>query len=64
MPLILDHISQIYNADTEHPGKALEEALTFGQLLTVKIENMKEQHRKAAEKYEREKAKNILPNIA
>ena len=42
---------------TEHPGKALEEALTFGQLLTVKIENMKEQHRKAAEKYEREKAK-------
>ncbi len=42
---------------TENPGKALEEALTFGQLLTVKIENMKEQHRKAAEKYEREKAK-------
>ena len=42
---------------TEHPGKAIEEALTFGQLLTVKIENMKEQHRKAAEKYEREKAK-------
>ena len=42
---------------TENPGKALEEALTFGQLLTVKIENMKEQHRKAAEKYEKEKAK-------
>lgn len=42
---------------TEHPGKALEEALTFGQLLTIKIENMKEQHRKAAEKYEQEKAK-------
>ena len=42
---------------TEHPGQALEEAVTFGQLLTVKIENMKEQHRKAAEKYEREKAK-------
>ena len=42
---------------TEHPGQALEEAVTFGQLLTVKIENMKEQHRKAAEKYEKEKAK-------
>lgn len=42
---------------TEHPGKAIEEALTFGQLLTVKIENMKEQHRKAAEKYAAEKAK-------
>ena len=41
---------------TEHPGKAIEEALTFGQLLTVKIENMKEQHRKAAEKNEKEKA--------
>ncbi len=43
---------------TENPGKALEEALTFGQLLTVKIENMKEQHRKAAEEYEKEKARN------
>ena len=42
---------------TEHPGKAIEEALTFGQLLNVKIENMKEQHRKAAEKYAAEKAK-------
>lgn len=42
---------------TENPGKALEEALTFGQLLKVKIENMKEQHRKAAEEYEKEKAR-------
>lgn len=42
---------------TENPGKALEEALTFGQLLTVKIENMKEQHRKANEEYEKAKAK-------
>lgn len=41
---------------TENPGQALEEAITFGQLLTVKVENMKEQHRKAAEKYEKEKA--------
>ncbi len=40
---------------TENPGKAMEEALTFGQLLTVKVENMKEQHRKAAEKFEKEK---------
>ncbi len=42
---------------TENPGKALEEALAYGQLLKVKIENMKEQHRKAAEEYEKEKAK-------
>ncbi len=41
---------------TENPGKALEEAVTYGELLTVKIENMKEQHRKAAEQYAKEKA--------
>ncbi len=34
---------------TEQPGDALQYALQYGQLLTVKIENMKEQHRKAAE---------------
>ena len=33
----------------ENPGNALQEALTYGQLLTIKIENMKEQHRIAAE---------------
>lgn len=43
---------------TENPGKALEEGLIYGQLLTVKIENMKEQHRKASEEYEKAKAKN------
>lgn len=41
---------------TENPGNALQEALTFGQLLTVKIENMKEQHRKAAEENQQAKA--------
>lgn len=39
---------------TENPGKALEEGLKYGQFLTVKVENMKEQHRVAAEK-QREK---------
>lgn len=34
---------------TENPGKALEEGIKYGQFLTVKVENMKEQHRKAAE---------------
>ncbi|MBP1736500.1 MAG: Dihydroxyacetone kinase family protein [Oscillospiraceae bacterium] len=29
---------------TNHPGKVLEEALTYGALLTIKIENMREQH--------------------
>lgn len=42
---------------TEDPGNALQAGLTYGQLLTVKIENMKEQHRKAAEANELNKAK-------
>ena len=33
---------------------ALETALKYGQLLTVKVENMREQHRIAAEKHEQE----------
>ena len=41
---------------TENPGDALQKALQFGALLTVKIENMKEQHRKAAEENEAAKA--------
>lgn len=41
---------------TEDPGIALQEALKFGQLLAVKIDNMKEQHRKASEENEAKKA--------
>ena len=41
---------------TEDPGNALQAGLTFGQLLTVKIENMKEQHRKAAEENDAKKS--------
>lgn len=43
-----DEIIKIH-VHTENPGKALEEGLKYGEFLTVKIENMKEQHRKAAE---------------
>ncbi len=32
---------------TDHPGKALEEGLTFGQLVKLKIENMRDQHERA-----------------
>lgn len=39
---------------TENPGLALETALKYGQLLTVKVENMREQHRIAAKKHEQE----------
>lgn len=46
---------------TENPGNALQAALQYGQLLTVKIENMKEQHRKAAEENEAQKAAAASP---
>ncbi len=32
---------------TDHPGNALEKALTFGQLVNLKIENMRDQHERA-----------------
>ncbi len=48
---------------TEHPGEAMELALKFGELLTVKVENMKEQNRrKAAEnKATTEKKERLTP---
>lgn len=51
-----DEIIKVH-VHTEDPGLALQYALKFGQLLTVKVENMKEQHRKAAEAGEIAKAK-------
>ena len=32
---------------TDHPGNAIENGLTFGQLINMKIENMRDQHEKA-----------------
>jgi uncharacterized protein len=52
-----DEIIKVH-VHTENPGNALEAGLAYGQLLTVKIENMKEQHRKAAEENEEAQAKN------
>lgn len=47
-----DEIIKVH-VHTEQPGDALKKALTFGQLLTVKVENMKEQHRKAKEEQDK-----------
>lgn len=44
-----DEIIKVH-VHTEAPGDALQKGLQFGQLLTVKVENMKEQHRLAGEK--------------
>lgn len=38
-----DEIIKVH-VHTNNPGKVLEEALTYGDLLTVKVENMREQH--------------------
>ena len=40
-----DEIIKIH-VHTEHPGMALEKSLLYGNILTVKIENMKEQNKK------------------
>jgi DAK2 domain fusion protein YloV len=50
-----DEIIKVH-VHTEDPGNALEAGLAFGQLLTVKIDNMKEQHRKNSEKEQKENA--------
>jgi len=42
---------------TEHPGLALEQALTYGSLLKVKIENMTEQHHTLIQDYNTAKTK-------
>ena len=47
---------------TDHPGNALENALTFGQLVHLKIENMRDQHEKAkhdAQNAKKKPAKNV-----
>lgn len=43
-----DEIIKVH-VHTEDPGLALQEALKYGSLLTVKVENMKEQHKKAGQ---------------
>ena len=47
---------------TDHPGNALEKALTFGQLVNLKIENMRDQHERA--KHDSENAKKRPVNNA
>lgn len=46
---------------TEHPGNAIEKGITFGPLVNLKIENMKEQHKNQAEKVEFEKKSKLPP---
>ncbi len=51
-----DEIIKVH-VHTEQPGNAMQHGLEYGQLLTVKVENMKEQHKKAKEDNDKAKAK-------
>lgn len=56
-----DEIIKVH-VHTDNPGNALQRGLTFGQLITVKVENMKEQHRQRVEDNEAAKtAKKLEP---
>ena len=50
-----DEIIKVH-VHTEQPGDALKKGLEFGSLLTVKVENMKEQHKAAKEENDKKKA--------
>ncbi len=56
-----DEIIKVH-VHTEQPGDALKKGLEFGSLLTVKVENMVEQHKQA--KADNEKAKAKAPKKA
>ncbi|MBQ4105569.1 MAG: DAK2 domain-containing protein [Clostridia bacterium] len=45
---------------TEDPGKALQRGLQYGQLLTVKVENMRQQHEQAKAENEKRQEKKKL----
>ena len=47
---------------TDHPGNAIENGLTFGQLVHLKIENMRDQHDRA--KHDAENARKKPPKSA
>ncbi len=42
---------------TDHPGNAIEKGLTFGSLINLKIENMRDQHERA--KHDNEQTKEV-----
>lgn len=55
-----DNIIKVH-VHTEHPGNAIEKGITFGPLVNLKIENMKEQHKSQTEKVEFEKKSKLPP---
>lgn len=51
-----DEIIKVH-VHTENPGNALTKGLEYGQLLTVKVENMKEQHKNTKKSASKNKSK-------
>ena len=51
-----DEIIKVH-VHTDHPGNAIENGLTFGQLVHMKIENMRDQHERAKHDAENTKKK-------
>jgi len=51
-----DEIIKVH-VHTDHPGNAIEKGLTFGQLINLKIENMRDQHEKAKHDAQNAKSK-------
>ncbi|MCL1822575.1 MAG: DAK2 domain-containing protein [Oscillospiraceae bacterium] len=55
-----DEIIKVH-VHTENPGKALEEGIKFGALTSMKIENMREQHKQEAVKAGLQKKNSLKP---
>ncbi len=51
-----DNIIKVH-VHTDHPGNAIEKGLTFGSLVNLKIENMRDQHERA--KHDNEERKEV-----
>ncbi len=49
---------------TDHPGNAFEKGLTFGQLINMKVENMRDQHERAKHEAKNEAAAPAAPQKA
>ena len=55
-----DEIIKVH-VHTDHPGNAIEKGLSFGQLINMKIENMRDQHERAKHDSKSEAPKTATP---
>ena len=55
-----DEIIKVH-VHTDHPGNAFEKGLTFGQLINMKVENMRDQHERAKHDSNGEAPKTAAP---